>query len=740
MANLRFQVVEEAFKKKPLEVAAPAERPSEYFGKYVFTRSKMYKYLQRDVYEKLVDAIDNGAPLDRSIADDVARGMQQWAEENGVTHYTHWFQPLTEGTAEKHDAFIEHDGKGGMIEEFSGKLLVQQEPDASSFPNGGIRATFEARGYSAWDPTSPVFIIDDTLCIPTIFISYTGEALDYKAPLKRSLRALGEAALGVVRYFDPNVKKVISNLGWEQEYFLVDEGLYSARPDLMLTGRTLMGHDSAKNQQMDDHYFGTIPDRVQAFMKDLEVQALELAIPCKTRHNEVAPNQFELAPIYEETNLAVDHNMLLMSLMKKVARKHGFRVLLHEKPFDGINGSGKHNNWSLSTDTGVLLHAPGKTPEQNLRFVVFIVETLMAVWKHNGLLKASIMSATNAHRLGANEAPPAIISSVLGKQVSELLEHIEKADKEDLFAVAGKQTVELDIPEIPELLIDNTDRNRTSPFAFTGNRFEFRAPGSECNCASAMIALNTAVAEALVSFKKRVDEKIAELSVHSEPAEGKLGPVFRAIIEVVREDIKTCKPIHFEGNGYSDEWVFEATRRGLDVEKSCPLIFDRYLDEETISMFESMGVMNRKELRARNEVKWETYTKKIQIEARVLGDLTMNHIIPVATHYQSRLAKNVKSMLDIFPKDEALKLCARNMQIIREIAERVQTIETMVEELVESRKVANRITTEREKAIAYHDTVAPKMEEIRYHIDKLELTVADELWTLPKYRELLFIR
>ncbi len=740
MANLRFQVVEEAFKKKPLEVAAPAERPSEYFGKYVFTRSKMYKYLQRDVYEKLVDAIDNGAPLDRSIADDVARGMQQWAEENGVTHYTHWFQPLTEGTAEKHDAFIEHDGKGGMIEEFSGKLLVQQEPDASSFPNGGIRATFEARGYSAWDPTSPVFIIDDTLCIPTIFISYTGEALDYKAPLKRSLRALGEAALGVVRYFDPNVKKVISNLGWEQEYFLVDEGLYSARPDLMLTGRTLMGHDSAKNQQMDDHYFGTIPDRVQAFMKDLEVQALELAIPCKTRHNEVAPNQFELAPIYEETNLAVDHNMLLMSLMKKVARKHGFRVLLHEKPFDGINGSGKHNNWSLSTDTGVLLHAPGKTPEQNLRFVVFIVETLMAVWKHNGLLKASIMSATNAHRLGANEAPPAIISSFLGKQVSELLEHIEKADKEDLFAVAGKQTVELDIPEIPELLIDNTDRNRTSPFAFTGNRFEFRAPGSECNCASAMIALNTAVAEALVSFKKRVDEKIAELSVHSEPAEGKLGPVFRAIIEVVREDIKTCKPIHFEGNGYSDEWVLEATRRGLDVEKSCPLIFDRYLDEEAISMFESMGVMNRKELRARNEVKWETYTKKIQIEARVLGDLTMNHIIPVATHYQSRLAKNVKSMLDIFPKDEALKLCARNMQIIREIAERVQTIETMVEELVESRKVANRITTEREKAIAYHDTVAPKMEEIRYHIDKLELTVADELWTLPKYRELLFIR
>jgi len=720
MANLRFQVVEEAFKKKPLEVAAPTERPSEYFGKYVFTRSKMYKYLQRDVYEKLINAIDNGAPLDRSIADDVARGMQQWAEENGVTHYTHWFQPLTEGTAEKHDAFIEHDGKGGMIEEFSGKLLVQQEPDASSFPNGGIRATFEARGYSAWDPTSPVFIIDDTLCIPTIFISYTGEALDYKAPLKRALRAVGEAAASVARYFDPNVKKVVSNLGWEQEYFLVDEGLYSARPDLMLTGRTLMGHDSAKNQQMDDHYFGTIPDRVQA---------LELAIPCKTRHNEVAPNQFELAPIYEETNLAVDHNMLLMSLMKKVARKHGFRVLLHEKPFDGINGSGKHNNWSLSTDTGVLLHAPGKTPEQNLRFVVFVVETLMGVWRHNGLLKASIMSATNAHRLGANEAPPAIISSFLGKQVSELLDHIEKADKEDLFAMAGKQTVELDIPEIPELLIDNTDRNRTSPFAFTGNRFEFRAPGSEGNCASAMIALNTAVAEALTRFKQRVDSLIANGQDQTS-----------AIIDVLREDIKTCKPIHFDGNGYSDEWVEEATRRGLDVEKSCPLIFDRYLDADTIEMFESMGVMNRKELKARNEVKWETYTKKIQIEARVLGDLTMNHIIPVATHYQSRLAKNVKSMLDIFPQDEALKLCSRNMDIIREIAERVQTIETMVEELVEARKVANKIGTEREKAIAYHDTVAPKMEEIRYHIDKLELTVADELWTLPKYRELLFIR
>ncbi len=729
MSNLRFEVVAEAFKKKPLEVAAPSERPSEFFAKNVFTRAKMYKYLQRDVYDKMIDVIDNGATLDRSIADAVAKGMKQWADEQGVTHYTHWFQPLTEGTAEKHDAFIEHDGKGGMIEEFSGKLLVQQEPDASSFPSGGIRATFEARGYSAWDPTSPVFIIDDTLCIPTIFISYTGESLDYKAPLKRALHAVDEAATAVAKLFDPEVRKVISNLGWEQEYFLVDEGLYSARPDLMLTGRTLMGHDSAKNQQMDDHYFGTIPERVQAFMKDLEVQALELGIPCKTRHNEVAPNQFELAPIFEETNLAVDHNMLFMALLKKVARKHGFRALLHEKPFDGINGSGKHQNWSLATDTGVLLHAPGKTPKQNLRFVTFIVETLMAVYRHNGLLKASIMSATNAHRLGANEAPPAIISSFLGKQVSELLDHIEKADKDDLFSVEDKQKMELDIPEIPELLIDNTDRNRTSPFAFTGNRFEFRAPGSECNCASAMIALNAAMAEALTLFKQRVDSLVEAGS-----------DLTNAIIDVLREDIRTSKPIQFEGNGYSEEWVKEATRRGLDVETSCPLIFDRYLDEASVEMFERMNVMTRKELRARNEVKWETYTKKIQIEARVLGDLAMNHIIPVATHYQTRLAKNVSSMREILPQEDAVSLCARNFKIIREIGERTQNIERLVEELVGARKKANRLECERDKAIAYHDTVAPKLDEIRYHIDKLELTVADELWTLPKYRELLFIR
>ena len=729
MTELRFDAVAEASRKKPLEVISPTERPSEYFGKKVFNRQKMYKYLPANIYEKLIDVIDNGARLDREIADAVAKGMKQWADENGVTHYTHWFQPLTEGTAEKHDAFVEHDGKGGMIEEFSGKLLVQQEPDASSFPNGGIRNTFEARGYSAWDPTSPVFIMDDTLCIPTIFISYTGEALDYKAPLLRALHAVNVAATDVCHYFGDDVKKVISNLGWEQEYFLVDEDLYAARPDLMLTGRTLMGHDSAKNQQMDDHYFGTIPERVQAYMKDLEVQALQLGIPCKTRHNEVAPGQFELAPIFEECNLAVDHNMLLMSLMKKVARKHGFRALLHEKPFDGINGSGKHNNWSLTTDNGTLLHKAGKTPKDNLRFVVFIVETLMGVYKHNGLLKASIMSATNAHRLGANEAPPAIISSFLGKQLSELLDHIEKADKKDLFSVAGKQGMKLDIPEIPELLIDNTDRNRTSPFAFTGNRFEFRAVGSEANCASAMIVLNTAVAEALTNFKKRVDELIAK-------GEDKTS----AIIDIVREDIKACKPIRFDGNGYSDEWVEEAKRRGLDCEKSCPKIFERYLDKESVDMFEATNVMHKNELEARNEVKWETYTKKIQIEARVMGDLSMNHIIPVATHYQSQLAKNVENMYHIFDKDEAEALTARNKKIIREIAERTQVIETGVEELVNARKVANKIENEHEKAIAYHDTVEPKMSTIRYQIDKLELIVADELWTLPKYRELLFIR
>ena len=729
MSTLRFRVVEKAFQAKPMEVPAPDKRPGEYFGKYVFNREKMFKYLPSTVFARLIDAMDNGAALDRQIADAVAEGMKRWASELGATHYTHWFQPLTEGTAEKHDAFVEHDGKGGMMEEFSGKLLVQQEPDASSFPNGGIRNTFEARGYSAWDPSSPVFVVDDTLCIPTIFIAYTGESLDYKAPLLKALRAVNKAAVDVCHYFDPNVKKVMAYLGWEQEYFLVDEGLYAARPDLLLTGRTLMGHEASKNQQLEDHYFGAIPTRVAAFMKDLEIQALELGIPVKTRHNEVAPNQFELAPIFEECNLAVDHNMLIMSLMRKVARTHGFRVLLHEKPFKGVNGSGKHNNWSLGTDTGTLLMAPGKTPEENLRFITFIVNTLMAVYRHNGLLKASIMSATNAHRLGANEAPPAIISSFLGSQLSKVLDHMEDSSTDELIALGGKHGMKLDIPQIPELLIDNTDRNRTSPFAFTGNRFEFRAVGSEANCASAMIALNTAVAEQLTEFKKEVDELIE-----------KGEPKISAIIQVIRKYIKISKPIRFDGNGYSDEWKEEAARRGLDCETSCPVIFDQYLTEDSVRMFESAGVMTRKELEARNEVKWETYTKKIQIEARVLGDLVMNHVVPVAIEYQSKLIDNVYKMKQIFPTEEAEKLSAENMAIIRKIAEHTSYIKEHVDTMVEARKVANKIVDERAKAIEYHDKIAPMLEQIRYHIDKLELIVDDQMWTLPKYRELLFIR
>ncbi len=729
MSTLRFRVVEKAFQAKPMEVPTPDKRPGEYFGKYVFNREKMFKYLPSTVFARLIDAMDNGAALDRQIADAVAEGMKRWASELGTTHYTHWFQPLTEGTAEKHDAFVEHDGKGGMMEEFSGKLLVQQEPDASSFPNGGIRNTFEARGYSAWDPSSPVFVVDDTLCIPTIFIAYTGESLDYKAPLLKALRAVNKAAVDVCHYFDPNVKKVMAYLGWEQEYFLVDEGLYAARPDLLLTGRTLMGHEASKNQQLEDHYFGAIPTRVAAFMKDLEIQALELGIPVKTRHNEVAPNQFELAPIFEECNLAVDHNMLIMSLMRKVARTHGFRVLLHEKPFKGVNGSGKHNNWSLGTDTGTLLMAPGKTPEENLRFITFIVNTLMAVYRHNGLLKASIMSATNAHRLGANEAPPAIISSFLGSQLSKVLDHMEDSSTDELIALGGKHGMKLDIPQIPELLIDNTDRNRTSPFAFTGNRFEFRAVGSEANCASAMIALNTAVAEQLTEFKKEVDELIE-----------KGEPKISAIIQVIRKYIKISKPIRFDGNGYSDEWKEEAARRGLDCETSCPVIFDQYLTEDSVRMFESAGVMTRKELEARNEVKWETYTKKIQIEARVLGDLVMNHVVPVAIEYQSKLIDNVYKMKQIFPTEEAEKLSAENMAIIRKIAEHTSYIKEHVDTMVEARKVANKIVDERAKAIEYHDKITPMLEQIRYHIDKLELIVDDQMWTLPKYRELLFIR
>lgn len=729
MSISRFNAVEKASNRKAVEAVTPEHKVSEYYGENVFNRKAMQKYLSKETYKALTHAIDNGTPIDREIANHVAAGMRMWALEKGVTHYTHWFQPLTDGTAEKHDAFVEHDGNGGMIEEFSGKLLVQQEPDASSFPNGGLRNTFEARGYSAWDPSSPAFIVDDTLCIPTVFIAYTGEALDYKTPLIRSIEVLGEAAKDVYRYFDEDVNKIITYLGWEQEYFLVDEDLYSARPDLSLTERTLLGHESAKNQQLDDHYFGAIPSRVQEFMKDLETECYKLGIPVKTRHNEVAPNQFELAPIYEECNLANDHNQLLMSVMKRVSRRHNFRVLLHEKPFNGVNGSGKHCNWSMGTDKGVNLFSPGKDREDNLRFITFVVNTIMAVYKYNALLKASIASATNAHRLGANEAPPAIISTFLGTQISDILDKFENSSIEDAIEVDDKKGLHLGFGQIPELLLDNTDRNRTSPFAFTGNRFEFRAVGSEANCASAMIALNTAVAEQLIEFKKDVDELME-----------KGEPKVSAIIQVIRKYIKLCKPIRFDGNGYSDEWKEEAARRGLDCETSCPLIFDRYLTPESIKMFESTGVMTQKELEARNEVKWETYTKKIQIEARVLGDLVMNHIVPIATEYQTKLLDNVYKMKGLFPAEEAEHLSSENLAIIRKISEHTIYIKEHVDAMVEARKVANKIADEREKAIAYHDNISPMLEQIRYHIDKLELIVDDQMWTLPKYRELLFIR
>lgn len=726
---LRFKVVEEAFDRKAVPVEIPAERPEQYYGKSVFNRQKMFEYLPKKTYDALIFAIENKEPISREIADSVADGMKRWAIDNGARHYTHWFHPLTDGTAEKHDAFIEHDGKGGVVEEFSGKLLVQQEPDASSFPNGGIRNTFEARGYSAWDISSPAFIMDKTLCIPTIFISYTGESLDYKTPLLRALNAVDKAASGVARYFDPEVKHVHSYLGWEQEYFLIDEALYNARPDLVMTGRTLMGHESAKNQQLEDHYFGAIPSRVEAFMLDLEIECHKLGIPAKTRHNEVAPNQFELAPIFEETNLANDHNLLLMSLIAEVARRHNFRVLLHEKPFAGVNGSGKHNNWSLGTDKGVLLFAPGKTPMDNLQFITFVVNVMAAVHRHNGLLKASIMSATNGHRLGANEAPPAIISIFTGSQLADILEKLEKSTKDELFKLSGKEGLSVGVNQIPEILIDNTDRNRTSPFAFTGNRFEFRAVGSSANCASAMIALNAAVAEQLVQFKEKVDARIAkgETLIH-------------ALLEEIKELISISKPIHFDGNGYSDEWKEEAARRGLDCETSVPKIFDAYLSQSSIDMFQSVGVFSKLELEARNEVKWEMYTKKIQIEARVLGDLAINHIIPVATRYQSILVDNLVKIKSLFNDEKADKITSQDLITIEKISDHMLIIKEEVDKMVQARKKANRIEDEREKAISYHDNVAPCMDVIRYHIDKLELMVDNEMWPLPKYRELLFIR
>lgn len=731
MSSLRFKAVEEAFRKKALCVSAPEKFTSSYYGKYVFNNVAMSKYLTKDTLKALKNVIEKDEVLDISLANHIAAGMKLWATELGATHYTHWFQPLTDATAEKHDSFIDYVGAPGetVMEDFSGKMLAQQEPDASSFPSGGIRNTFEARGYTAWDPSSPAFVMDDTLVIPTIFFSYTGESLDYKAPLKKALAAVDKAAVDVCKLFDPKVKKVRAYLGWEQEYFLVDEGLYATRPDLVLTGRTLLGHESAKNQQLEDHYFGAVPSRVAAYMKDLEFECYKYGIPLKTRHNEVAPNQFELAPIFGEVNLAVDQNLLVMSIMKKVARRHGFRLLLHEKPFAGINGSGKHNNWSLGTDTGVLLYAPGKTAEENLQFITFIAATLKAVHKHNGLLKASIMTAQNAHRLGANEAPPAIISAFLGSQLSAVLDKIENSTSDEAIVIDDKKKLKLDIPHIPEVFLDNTDRNRTSPFAFTGNRFEFRAVGSSANCSSAMATLNTAVAESLIDFKAQVDAKISD-GINKE----------KAIFEVIKLFIKESKAIRFDGNGYSQAWKDEAAKRGLDCETSVPEIYKVNTQPQTIELFSKLGVLSEKELHARNEVKWETYTKKIQIEARVLGDLVMNHIIPLATKYQSFLLDNVSKIKSVFSGERAEKLSEMDTALIVEIGERISTIKNAVDDMVDTRRRLNKIEHEYEKAKAYHDEVVPYFDTIRYNVDKLELIIDDEMWTLPKYRELLFIR
>ena len=725
---MRFESVHEATKKHAAEYPLPEGRPSEYFGELVFNREKMQKYLDSKTLKALLNCIDNGAPLDRNIADGVAAGIKQWAMEHGVTHCCHWFQPLNETTAEKHDSFMEYDWKGGMIEEFEGKSLVQQEPDASSFPSGGIRATFEARGYTAWDPTSPVFILDDTLCIPTVFISYTGESLDYKAPLKKALKAVNDAALPICKMFDPAVSHVQSNLGWEQEYFLVDDGLYAARPDLVACGRTLLGHASAKNQQMDDHYFGQIPTRVQAFMTDLEIHGHRLGIPMKTRHNEVAPNQFEFAPIFGETNLAVDQNMLIMGVMKKIARRHGFRVLLHEKPFEGINGSGKHNNWSLSTNTGTILLAPGKDPMSNLQFVTFFVNVLMALKRHGALLKASIASATNAHRLGANEAPPAIISAFLGKTMTEVLRKLLTVPDDTDIVIAGKHSYDLGLVEIPSILLDNTDRNRTSPFAFTGNRFEFRAVGSKANCSGAMTTLNAAVAEQLIDFKAKVDDEMLSGATMKVAFMRALKPIIAEIIDTV------C----FDGNGYSAEWPVEAVKRGLDVERCVPKMFLQNVKPESIAMFEKLGVFTKAELEARNEVKFETYTKLVQIEARTLGDLAINHIIPAATSYQSQLLKNVAMMKSLFPT-EWETLSSYEISLIKKIASFNAEIKSKVDEMVAKRKVANKLEDGFDKAMAYYE-IAESLNDIRKPIDKLEELVDDNIWPMPKYRELLWIR
>lgn len=725
--NVRFEALKTAWAHLPKEINT-THRASVIFSQNVFTREKMKEYIASNIVEELFDLMDNERTLSRDIANSVAIGMKKWAMEQGATHYTHWFQPLTGGTAEKHDAFFDFDEDGAPIEKFSGSVLYQQEPDASSFPNGGIRNTFEARGYSAWDPSSPAFVIGDRLCIPTIFVAYTGEALDYKTPLLRSISAVSKAAVEVARYFDKNVKRVYTYLGTEQEFFLVDEALYNARPDLMMTGRTLMGHYASKSQQLDDHYLGTIPERVLAFMTELEQESLKLGIPIKTRHNEVAPNQFELAPIYEEANLSSDHNQLLMSLMEQVAHHHQFCVLFHEKPFGGVNGSGKHCNWSLGTNTGVNLLAPGKNPYQNLQFVTFLVNVLMAVHRHNGLLKASIASATNAHRLGGHEAPPAIISVFLGAQINEALDQIEQADMDKGIIINAKKEMKLGVGNIPEILLDNTDRNRTSPFAFTGNRFEFRAVGSSANCGASVLALNAAVAEQLNCFHEEVDALITQ----GEAKE-------RALLSVIKRCLVECRDIRFDGNGYSEEWQHEAQRRGLDTETSVPLMIDQYLKDSSVKMFGSTGVFNQAELLSRCEVKWENYSMKLQIESRVLGDLVINHIIPAAKRYQTVLLQNVLSVKQVFSEEEAEILNKQDLLLIRRIENHASAIVARVDEMNKERAHANHIDQQRERAIQFHDYVVPLMNEIRDHVDDLEMVIDDQLWPLPKYRELLFI-
>jgi glutamine synthetase len=729
MAVFRFKALEEVLNREPGPIVREEVLTSDFYGSLVFDKPKMKKYLSREAYKAVNDAIDSGTPIDRKMAEQVAQGMKAWALENGATHYTHWFHPLTDGTAEKHDAFIEHSSLGGVIESFRGELLAQQEPDASSFPSGGIRQTFEARGYTAWDPSSPAFISETTLTIPTIFISYTGEALDYKTPLLRSIRSIDLAATAVAQYFDKSVTSVQSNLGWEQEYFLIDEALFMARPDLMLTGRTLMGHSSAKDQQLEDHYFSSIPTRVNRYMIDLENEAYKLGIPVKTRHNEVAPNQFEVAPIFEEMNLANDHNQLIMDLMHKVARRHKFRVLFHEKPFSGVNGSGKHNNWSLSTNTGVNLYSPGKNPKGNLQFLTFVINTLKAVHDSQDLLRASILNAANVHRLGANEAPPSIISVFLGTEVSRMLDLMENAVTDRKMTPDEKTALKLNIGRIPEIILDTTDRNRTSPFAFTGNRFEYRAVGSSANCASALIVLNSVVANQLRNFKSEVDSLVEEGIKKDE-----------AMFQVLKRLIIETKPIRFNGNGYSEEWVTEAASRGLTNIKNVPEALSAYMRPENIKMFEALDVFDKKELHGRVEVEYEKFIKKIQIESRVLGDLAINHIVPVAVQYQTRLLENVSYMKEIFTNSEFDEMAGGRIKLIKEIGAHISNIKTKVYDMIEARKIANVIEDAVEKAIAYDETVFPCLSDIRYHIDKLELVVDNELWPLPKYRELLFVR